>query len=61
MPCLENEAQLFVNDGMLKPENVDYLRPTSSDTPLEEIRQRYNDDGYVYMKGILPRADVLKV
>jgi phytanoyl-CoA hydroxylase len=37
-----------------------YLRETPRDTPLEEIRQRYQRDGYVLLKGLLPREDILK-
>ncbi|TVY47530.1 hypothetical protein LOCC1_G003702 [Lachnellula occidentalis] len=61
MPYLESQVPLFVNDGQLKPQNVDYLKPTTLDTPVEEIRRRYKEDGYVYMKGVLPREDILKV
>ncbi|TVY55678.1 hypothetical protein LCER1_G004690 [Lachnellula cervina] len=61
MPYLETQVPLFVNDGQLKPQNIEYLKPTTPDTPIEEIRRRYNEDGYVYMKGVLPREDILKV
>lgn len=51
---------LCVNDGPLDPARVAQLTPTTLDTPLDEIRRRYNEDGYVFLKGLLPRADVLK-
>jgi phytanoyl-CoA hydroxylase len=50
---------LHVNDGPLKPENVGYLRTTPKETPIDEVRQRLQEDGYVLLKGILPRQDVL--
>lgn len=51
---------LYVNDGKLPPEQILRLKPTTLDTPLEEVRRRYNEDGYVFLKGLIPRADVLK-
>ncbi|KAH7412122.1 hypothetical protein DE146DRAFT_266608 [Phaeosphaeria sp. MPI-PUGE-AT-0046c] len=59
IPSLHGE-KLFVNDGLLRPDQVGELRQSSPDMPLEEIRQRYNEDGYVFLKGLLPRQDVLK-
>lgn len=61
MPYMNNKVELFVNDGVLKPENVQVLKPTSTDSPLHEIRRRYEDDGYVFMKGLLPKEHVLKI
>jgi len=49
-----------VNDGPLLPSEISYLRPSSPDLPLEELRNRYNTDGYLFLKGIIPRAAVLK-
>ena len=51
---------MYVNDGLLEPEQVGALRQSSPDMPLEELNRRYNEDGYVFLKGLLPRADVLK-
>ncbi|KIW10727.1 hypothetical protein PV08_10026 [Exophiala spinifera] len=51
---------LFVNDGPLGPDEWAVLTPTTPDTPIEEVRRRYTEDGYVFLKGLLPRADVLK-
>ncbi|KAF8860332.1 hypothetical protein BDZ45DRAFT_800910 [Acephala macrosclerotiorum] len=50
--------KLFVNDGPLQ--NPGRLRPSDPSLPLEELRARYNEDGYLFLKGLLPRADVLK-
>lgn len=38
---------LYVNDGLLEPENVGFLRQTTLDTPIEQIRERLHEDGYV--------------
>lgn len=55
------EEQLFVNDGPLDPSEVARLRPSKPDLPLDELRRRYNQDGYLFLKGVIPREDVLKV
>jgi phytanoyl-CoA hydroxylase len=52
--------KLFVNDGLLRPEQVGALLASSLDLPLEELRRRYNEDGYLFLKGLLPRHDVLR-
>lgn len=54
------DNKFFVNDGQLSPEQVAPLQPTTLDTPIEEVRRRYCEDGYVFLKGVLPREDVLK-
>lgn len=51
---------LYVNDGKLADDQIGQLRPTSLDTPMEEVRRRYQEDGYVFLKGLIPREDVLK-
>ncbi|KAL6717702.1 hypothetical protein ACLMJK_005617 [Lecanora helva] len=42
----------------IDPEMVDWLTPTSKETPLSEIRARYSRDGYVWIKNVIPRSDV---
>lgn len=59
-PAPYTGPQLYVNDGPLDADQVGYLKPTALDTPLEEIRRRYQEDGYVFLKGLIPREDVLK-
>ncbi|KAH5369323.1 hypothetical protein HBI48_048560 [Parastagonospora nodorum] len=58
-PTLHNQ-KLFVNDGLLRSDQVGELRQSSPGLPMDEIRQRYSEDGYVLLKGLLPREDVLK-
>jgi phytanoyl-CoA hydroxylase len=50
--------QLFVNDGPLHTSEVGHLRRSSPDLPIEELRRRYAEDGYVYLKGLIPRRVV---
>jgi phytanoyl-CoA hydroxylase len=51
---------LAVNDGPLTSENAAFLRPSEPSLPLEELRKRYEEDGYLFLKQVLPRADVLE-
>lgn len=59
VPSFEGE-KLYVNDGLLRPEQVGALRQSTPGMPIEELWSRYNEDGYVFLKGLLPREDVLK-
>lgn len=43
----------------LDQDTVGWLRPSSIDTPLEEMRRRFDEDGYVFVKNVMPREDVL--
>lgn len=62
MPGIESvDKTLAVNDGPLTPENVAFLRPSDPSMPLEELRARYEADGYLFLKQVLPRADVLEM
>lgn len=49
-----------MNDGLLTADQFGGLKPTSLDTPIEYARQRFQDDGYLFIKGLIPRQDVLK-
>jgi hypothetical protein len=35
--------------GPVHPEVLDYLQPTTLDTPLEEMRARYQKNGYLWV------------
>lgn len=59
IPSLNGE-KLYVNDGLLSPEQVGALKQSTPDMPMEELQHRYNEDGYVFLKGLLPRQDVLR-
>lgn len=51
---------LAVNDGPLTSENGGFLRASDPSLPQEELRKRYDEDGYLFLKGLLPRTDVLE-
>ena len=51
---------LEVNDGHLLPVDIAFLTPSSPSEPLEILRARYEQDGMLLLKGLLPRDDVLR-
>lgn len=59
MPGVLTET-LAVNDGPLTSENAALLRPSDPSLPIEELRKRYDEDGYLFLKQVLPREDVLE-
>ncbi|PYH90643.1 hypothetical protein BO71DRAFT_402021 [Aspergillus ellipticus CBS 707.79] len=59
MPGVLNQT-LAVSDGPLTSENAALLRPSDPDLPLDELRRRYDKDGYLFVKQVLPREDVLE-
>ncbi|KAK2595611.1 hypothetical protein QQS21_006658 [Conoideocrella luteorostrata] len=52
-------VSLRVNDGPLLPSDVAPLRVSHPSEPLSVLRERYAADGYLFLKGLLPREDVL--
>jgi hypothetical protein len=60
VPTLPN--YLPANDKTEVPQaQLGWLRPTPRDTPISEMRARLDQDGYVLVKGVIPREDVLKM
>ena len=47
--------------GAIPQTMLGWLRETPADTTIEEIRRRLYEDEYVFIKGLLPREDVLKI
>jgi phytanoyl-CoA hydroxylase len=58
---LDVPSGIGANQGVIKDEHIQRLRPTPKDTPISEIRKRLKEDGYIFMKGLIPREDVLNV
>ncbi|KAL7952324.1 hypothetical protein V8C34DRAFT_319143 [Trichoderma compactum] len=52
-------VQLHVNDGLLAPTDVCELRVSYPTEPIDEPYRRCTTEGYVFLKGLLPREDVL--
>jgi ectoine hydroxylase-related dioxygenase (phytanoyl-CoA dioxygenase family) len=42
------------------PRRMGWLRPSSADEPFGELKARFERDGYLYLKGFLPREAVLE-
>lgn len=47
------------NGGRVSIDHIGLLRPTPTSVPMEEMRQRLKQDGYLFVKGLIPREDVL--
>ncbi len=43
----------------LDPESVGWMEETPIDTSLEEMRRRFDENGYLFVKNLIPREDVL--
>ena len=41
------------------PQRMGWLRPSSPDEPFDELKTRFRQDGYLYLKGFLDRTAVL--
>lgn len=54
-------ASVGSNQGKSTGNQLGWLRPTPKDTPVEEMRKRLEEDGYLFVKRLIPRNDVLKV
>lgn len=59
-PTTINGVALHVNDDLLKPSEVGSLHASYPSEPIEELKARYQRDGYLLLRGLLPREDVLK-
>ena len=49
------------NEGKIPQHDLEWLKETPTDTPLAEMQRRLREDGYVFVKNLIPREDVLKV
>lgn len=43
----------------VKPEATGWMYPTSLSTPVRDMQARYERDGYIWIKNLIPREDVL--
>ena len=60
-PHLPLPDKVRANSGHVSQSQLGWLRPTTMDTSLEEMKHRFSQDNYLYLKGALPRDDVLKM
>ena len=52
--------EIKVADGRLQPHQFGLLRPSDPSLPIETLRQRFKEDNYLFLKGLLPREHALK-
>lgn len=59
----EQSEQLTVRgiSGSIDQKYISKLRPTPKDAPLPVLQQRVAEDGYLFVKNLIPRKDVLHV
>jgi len=55
LPQLESNGLSLV----MTPDRLGWLRPSDPAEALGVLRERYRADGYLWLKGLLPRAEVL--
>jgi phytanoyl-CoA hydroxylase len=48
-------------DTRIPQAQLGWMRTTPRDTPIEEMKARLKEDGYVHVKRVIPRDDVLKM
>ena len=53
------ETPLVSNGYILSPERVGQLQPTDPELPRAALWEQYQAQGYLWLKGILPRTDIL--
>lgn len=49
-PVVPATLNLESNYGPMSPESIGYLQPTSKDTPLEVMHERFERDGYLFVR-----------
>ncbi|KAL8800001.1 MAG: hypothetical protein Q9182_005482 [Xanthomendoza sp. 2 TL-2023] len=52
-PHLRSNQGSYVNSS-----STGWMRSTLLDTPLEELRARFNSEGYIWVKNVIPREEV---
>ena len=45
----------------LDPDSVGWMKETPIETSLDEMRRGFEEDGYIFVKNLIPREDVLDV
>jgi phytanoyl-CoA hydroxylase len=59
-PIAQPVPRIRSNEGdYVKQDSLGWMRPTPADTTLDEMHRRFEDDGYLLIKGLIPREDVL--
>lgn len=53
-PADPSTLQLESNFGPLEASRIGYLQPTTRDTPMELMRERFHRDGYLFVSLLTP-------
>ncbi|KAK3626082.1 hypothetical protein LTR22_023298 [Elasticomyces elasticus] len=56
LPTLRSNYGAYLDQS-----SVGWLKETSATTSVEEMRTRFDADGYLFVKGLIPREDILDV
>ncbi|KAJ6036389.1 hypothetical protein N7540_000668 [Penicillium herquei] len=59
-PVDPSTLNLESNFGPMETGSIGYLQPTSVDTPLDIMHERFECDGYLFVKGCIPKEASLK-
>ncbi|WZH48390.1 Phytanoyl-hydroxylase [Fusarium acuminatum] len=54
-PADPTTLSLESNYGPMEPDTIGYLQPTTMDTPLEVMHERFEKDGYLFVKGCIDK------
>ena len=54
-------SHVQANQGRVPQPQLGWLRPTPADASVEEMRRRLDQDDYLFVKGLIPRAEVLQM
>lgn len=53
--------ELHSSGGPIDKDSIGWLKPADRNTPIEEMRQRYEADGYIWVKQLIPKEDVWRM
>lgn len=53
LPSLRSNQGSYVDQS-----STGWMRSTPTGTPLQEMRRRFREDGYIWVKNVIPREDV---
>ncbi len=58
----DEKPKLRSNHGAaLDPDVIGWMESMPTDTPLAEMRRKFDKEGYLLIRGLIPREDVLDV
>lgn len=59
-PIIQAVPRIRSNEGeYLQQNSLGWMRPTSTEETLQEMWHRFAGDGYLFIKNLIPREDVL--